>query len=224
MHIMEGFLPPIWCIFWYIVSIPFVVYGIIKIKQITDEIPDTKSLLAVSGAYMFVISSVHVPSIGGTCSHITGNGLNASLFGPFVTCVLGTIVLLFQLFLLGYGGITTLGAEIFAYGIIGPFSAWLIYKLIIKANLSSLIGIFTATVFANLFTYIIIAMELALAFPNPTFISAFIKFLLIFAVVQIPLAFVEGIITVFIWASLKKYKSKLLRKLNLFGENEVKNI
>ncbi len=33
MHIMEGFLPPIWCLFWYILSIPVIAYGIIRIKK-----------------------------------------------------------------------------------------------------------------------------------------------------------------------------------------------
>ena len=37
MHIMEGFLPWQWCLFWYIVTIPVVVYGVMQIKKITEK-------------------------------------------------------------------------------------------------------------------------------------------------------------------------------------------
>ena len=63
MHIMEGFLPWQWCLFWYLVAIPVVVYGIIQIKRITDEKPESKPILAVSGAFMFILSSLKLPSV-----------------------------------------------------------------------------------------------------------------------------------------------------------------
>ncbi len=65
MHIMEGFLPWYWCVFWYAAALPFVAYGIIRMKKITDEHPESKPLLAVSGAYIFVLSSSHIPSVTG---------------------------------------------------------------------------------------------------------------------------------------------------------------
>jgi cobalt/nickel transport system permease protein len=72
MHIMEGFLPLEWCLFWFILSIPVIVYGIYKIKKITEEIPESKSLIAVSGAFIFLLSSLKIPSVTGSCSHPTG--------------------------------------------------------------------------------------------------------------------------------------------------------
>ena len=221
MHIADGFLPPIWCIFWYVLSIPCVVYGITKIKKITEEFDEAKSLLAVSGAYMFIISFIPIPSPSGGCSHLTGNGLNGSIFGVAITSTLAAIVLIFQLFLLGHGGITTLGATIFAYGIVGPFVAWIIYNSIIKINFNSTIAIFFASFFGNLFTYITTSIQLGAAFPIPTFFDGFLKFLSLYIIVQLPLAIIEGLVSVFIWKSLKKYKFKLLNKLNLFGKNEI---
>ena len=77
---MEGFLPPMWCLIWYIVMIPIVGYGLYQIRKMVDENPDITALLAVSGAFMFVLSSLKLPSVTGSCSHPCGNGLQLSYF------------------------------------------------------------------------------------------------------------------------------------------------
>lgn len=222
MHIMEGFLPPLWCAVWYILSIPVIAYGIIKIQKVTEEVPESKALLAVSGAFMFVLSSLKIPSVTGSCSHPTGNGLGAVIFGPAVTAVLATIVLLFQATLLAHGGLTTLGANVFSMGIVGPFVAWAVYKGITKSGISSTIAIFFAAFFGDLLTYVTTAFQLSMAFPEPTFQSALTTFLGIFAITQIPLAIAEGLLTVVIWDQLTKYKPKLLEKINILkGKKEI---
>ncbi len=227
MHIMEGFLPPLWCAFWFILSIPVIAYGIYRIKKVTDEVPDSKSLLAVSGAFMFVLSSLKIPSVTGSCSHPTGNGLGAAIFGPAVAAVLATIVLLFQAILLAHGGLTTLGANVFSMGIVGPFVAWIVYKGFTKWGISTAIAIFFAAFLGDLLTYVTTAFQLSMAFPEPTFQAALSTFLGIFAITQIPLAIAEGLLTVVIWDQLTKYKPGLLKKLNVLKgskkESEVSN-
>ena len=208
MHIMEGYLPLEWCIVWYIISIPVIVYGIYQIKKTREEAPESTALLAVSGAFMFVLSSLKLPSVTGSCSHPTGNGLSAAIFGPAAAAVLATIVLLFQSLLLAHGGLTTLGANVFSMGIVGPFVAWIVYKFLVKNNISSTIAIFFAAFFGDLLTYVATSFELALAFPTPTFGASLANFLVIFAVTQIPLAIGEGILTAIIWDKLKQYKTK----------------
>ena len=52
MHIMEGYLPLTWCIVWFVISFAIVAFGIYQIKKIVDETPESKALLAVSGAFM----------------------------------------------------------------------------------------------------------------------------------------------------------------------------
>ena len=222
MHIMEGYLPLQWCIIWMVISFIVVAFGIYQIKKIVDETPESKALLAVSGAFMFVLSSLKLPSVTGSCSHPCGNGLGAALFGPAVTAVLATIVLIFQALLLAHGGLTTLGANIFSMGIIGPLVAWLIYKGLIKVNVSSTVAVFFAAFLGDLLTYVTTSFQLALAYSSPefSFVTALTSFLTIFAVTQIPLAIGEGILTVIIWDRLKEYKPKLLAKLNALAPNE----
>ena len=170
---------------------------------------------------MFVLSSISIPTFFGSSSHLTGNGLGAVIFGPAITSVLATIVLLFQALLLGHGGITTLGANVFSMGIVGPTAAWLIYKGTKKAGLSPSVAIFLAAFFADIMTYVTTGTQLALSYPIPTFSAAFIKFMAIFAYTQVPLAIVEGILTVIIWDYIIKLRPDVLERLNLISPKAV---
>ena len=106
-------------------------------------------------------------------------------------------------------------------GIVGPFVAWIVYKGLTKANISSTIAIFFAAFLGDLLTYVATSFQLAFAFPAPTFGAALTAFLTIFAVTQVPLAIGEGILTVIIWDRLKAYKPKLLDKLGALAPNEA---
>lgn len=215
LHIMEGFLPIQWAVFWFLVSIPVIIYGIRQIRKIIEKRPESKPLLAVSGAFMFVLSSLKLPSITGTSSHATGNGLSAILFGPAVTAVLASIVLVFQALLLAHGGLTTLGANIFSMGIVGPFAAWLVYRMWKKTGLALSYGVFLAAFAGDLLTYVTTAGQIALAFPVPTIQSAFFKYMAIFAYTQLPLAVAEGFITVIIIDYIVKLRPDILQKMDI---------
>ena len=69
MHIMEGFLQPKWCIAWGVITIPFIVLGLFSIKNKVGNNPRLKILLAMAGAYAFVLSALKLPSVTGSCSH-----------------------------------------------------------------------------------------------------------------------------------------------------------
>lgn len=47
MHIMEGFLPVKWAVFWLIVFIPFLVLGLIRIRKLIALDKNNKLLLAL---------------------------------------------------------------------------------------------------------------------------------------------------------------------------------
>lgn len=53
MHIAEGFLPKVHAAIYFVIAIPFVIYGIKSIKDITVNKPEKKMLLALAGAYVF---------------------------------------------------------------------------------------------------------------------------------------------------------------------------
>ena len=220
MHIMEGFLPAKWCISWGAICIPFIVVGFFSIKKKISVNPKIKMLIAMAGAFAFVLSALKIPSVTGSCSHPTGVGLGAILFGPAIMSVLGLIVLIFQALLLAHGGITTLGANTFSMAVVGPLVSYFMYKFLKKMKVSMSIAVFTSAMLGDLMTYITTSIELALAFPDQTggFMASLMKFMGIFAVTQIPLAISEGLLTVIIFNLLTKYNKKELRELKVLSE------
>lgn len=219
MHIMEGYLPATHALGWAIASAPFVVYGARRIVTLVREKPEVKLLMAASGAYVFVLSALKIPSVTGSCSHPTGTGLAASLFGPTVTTVLGTIVLLFQAILLAHGGLTTLGANVFSMAIVGPFVAYGLFKGLTGIGIGGAMAIFIAATLGDLSTYVTTSLQLALAFPDPIsgVVGAAGKFLGIFALTQVPLAISEGLLTAIVFNLLQKYSRGELNALNILN-------
>ncbi len=200
MHIMEGFLPPVHAAAWGLASLPFLVMGARSVARVTREHPRAKLLLASAGAFAFVLSALKIPSVTGSCSHPTGTGLGAILFGPAVMAVLGAIVLLFQALLLAHGGLTTLGANIFSMAIAGPWVAYGVFRLARTLGGPLALGVFLAAALGDLATYLVTSVQLALAFPDPLsgFLGAVTKFGSVFALTQIPLAIIEGLLTVLV--------------------------
>ena len=82
MHIMEGFLPIEHAVGSTLASAPFVAYGVVAINKRLRENPEQRMLLGVAAAFTFVLSALKIPSVTGSCSHPTGTGLGAILFGP----------------------------------------------------------------------------------------------------------------------------------------------
>ena len=201
MHIMEGFLPVQWSIIWTIVFIPFLLNGMKCINNIVKEEPKKKVLLALCGAFIFVLSALKIPSINGSCSHPTGMGLGAILFGPSVMVVLGTIVLLFQALLLAHGGLTTLGANAFSMAVIGPIVTFILFKYLNKKNIKISNVVFISATLGSLATYTVTALQLGIAFPDATggIIASIVKFLGIFFITQVPISIAEGILTTVIY-------------------------
>ena len=226
MHIMEGFLPGPWWQIWFAISLPVIIYGIYKLNVLIKNKRDLLPLLAVAGAYIFILSSLKLPSVTGSCSHPTGTGLAAILFGPAISAVLGLIVLLYQALFLAHGGLTTLGANVFSMGIAGPVIAFVIYKACTKAGLNFYFAVFLACSLADLATYVVTSIELALAFPAETggVLTSFKAFATIFAITQVPLAIIEGAITVLIFKYVIQVKSDVLVKLDVLSEVGLRKI
>ncbi|OEH85242.1 cobalamin biosynthesis protein CbiM [Desulfuribacillus stibiiarsenatis] len=207
MHIMEGFLPIGWAIFWWAATIPFIAVGVRTITKNLKENPELKTMLGLSGAFAFVLSALKIPSVTGSSSHPTGVGLGTILLGPTTMSVLGTIVLLFQSLLLAHGGITTLGANAFSMAVVGPMLTYGVFKLAKKLNASLTVAVFLAAMLGDLGTYLVTSVQLALAFPAEVggVTASMAKFTAIFGLTQVPIAISEGLLTVIVINLLQKY-------------------
>lgn len=222
MHIMEGYLPPVFCIAWGAICIPFLVAGVLSIRRIVEKQRKSLLILAMAGAFVFVISSLKIPSVTGSCSHMTGTGLAAILFGVPATSILGIIVLVFQAILLAHGGLTTLGANTFSMAIAGPIVSAVLYKVLRKTSISRNICVFVAAFLGDLFTYCVTSIQLALAYPSPSggIAASAVQFLGVFAPTQLPLAIVEGLLTMMIVIGLQSYAKPELRAIGFLKGDE----
>lgn len=223
MHIMEGFLPVEHAVGWSLASVPFLAWGVHSVRRRLHEQPEQRMLLGVAAAFAFVLSALKLPSVTGSCSHPTGVGLGAMLFGPVAMVPVGFVVLLFQALLLAHGGLTTLGANLFSMAVVGPFVAGGLFRLGRRVGLPLAGCVFTAACMGDLATYLTTSIQLAWAFPDPTggFVTSLAKFGGIFAVTQIPLAISEGLLTVLVVNTLARFNAEELKRLPLFSPREA---
>jgi cobalt/nickel transport system permease protein len=197
--------------------------GIYQLKKVLANDRDALPLLGVTGGFIFILSSLKLPSVTGSCSHPTGTGLSTISFGPWITSLVCAIVLLFQSLFLAHGGLSTLGANIVSMGIVGPLMGYGIYRLLRDTSVNIYITVFLVCAIADLFTYVMTSLELALAYPAETggIVSSFILFIGIFAITQLPLAIVEGIVLALVFKYIVALKPDILIRLKIFSEGQI---
>jgi cobalt/nickel transport system permease protein len=205
-------------------------YGIYKMNRQVSQKREILPLLAVAGAFIFVLSSLKLPSVTGSCTHPTGTGIAAILFGPAISAVLGTIVLLYQAIFLAHGGITTLGANVFSMGIAGPLVAYIVYKAGMKAKINFYFVVFLATAFGDWTTYAVTSAELALALPQGgiltagSFLASLKAFGALFAITQAPIAIVEGAVSALLFKYVVNVKSEILVEMKVLEDSVVRKL
>jgi len=126
MHIPDGFLSPQITIPAYAISAPLWAWGVRRHfgHSSAESLPVVGSLTAVA----FVIQTIMIPVPGGTSTHLVGVALLALLYHPLVAFVCESLVLLVQALFFGAGGITVLGINALAMGLLGPVAGWLVYR------------------------------------------------------------------------------------------------
>ncbi|WP_426344032.1 energy-coupling factor ABC transporter permease [Pseudoduganella sp. R-32] len=225
MHIMEGFLPPAHALGWAAVSAPFLAWGLRSMARGLQAHPERRMLLGVASAFAFILSALKLPSVTGSCSHPTGVGLGALLFGPAAMVPVGFVVLLFQALLLAHGGLTTLGANVFSMAIVGPFVSYGVFRSTAALGLSRAVAVFAAACIGDLATYLTTSAQLAWAFPDQIggISASFAKFAGIFALTQLPIAISEGLLTVLVVNAMARFNAHELRLLPVMAHVKEKS-
>jgi cobalt/nickel transport system permease protein len=220
---MEGFLPASWCILWWLVALPPLALGVRQLKGVLSSDRESLPLLGVTGGFVFILSSLKLPSVTGSSSHPTGTGLPAVSFGPFITTVIGAIVLFFQALFLAHGGLSTLGANIVSMGVAGPLVGYGIYRVLRDTRAGIFVTVFLACAFADIFTYLVTSLELALAYPAQVggVGSSFVVFMGIYAITQVPLAILESVVLVLVFKYIVQLRPGILIRLKVFPEEKI---
>ena len=197
MHISEGILPPSWAALWFVLSIPFLAWGLRNLRVRSKEEPHLKALVGLVGAAVFIISCMPIPvPTAGTCSHPCGTGMAAILIGPTLTVVVASVALVLQALFLAHGGLTTLGADILSMGVAGAFVGYGIFMLARRAGLSWFAAAFLAGILSDWATYAVTSFVLASALHGSTSMwTMFFLILVAFVPTQVPLGILEGFIS-----------------------------
>ncbi len=196
MHISDGVLPGSVCIVSAAAAVAIAAASLKKTD--TAEIPK----VAVMTAAFFVASLIHV-KIGPTSSHLVLNGLLGAVLGiAAFPSILAALV--FQAIMFQHGGITTLGVNALTMGIPA-----LISGLIFRYRSSTGTAVRGVRAFISGF----IAVMLSAAGVALYLLSAgkeFYSTAKLVMYMNIPIAIIEGIATVFIVSFLMKVKPDLL--------------
>lgn len=216
MHLAEGLLPAKDAIIYAFLVLPFVFIGFRQIAQNKVQNPLYFSMVGLLGATVFVISAFPIPvPIAGTCSHPAGTGLSAVILGPFPSVVVASIALLIQALFMAHGGLTTLGANTLTMGICGSFLGYMAYKTARSFSLSQFVSGFFAGFIADLATYAATAFVLALSLSDNV-LTAFVEIGVAFVPTQLPLSFLEGLITGYAVKYVYQNRPEILdRKVNM---------
>jgi len=160
--------------------------------------------VAVLSSAFFVASLVHVP-IGPTAEHLVLSGLMGLVLGWAVFPAV-LVALLVQAVLFSYGGLTTLGVNTLIMAVPGVVCHYLFGPLV-RCGRESVVfgGAFAAGVTGVLLGAVLNAGTLALAGEGYQAFAALV------AVLHLPLAGVEGLVTGSVVVLVRKVRPELLR-------------
>jgi cobalt/nickel transport system permease protein len=203
MHVPDGFLSPQITVPAYAVSAPLWAWAARRHFGSTsaESLPVIGSLTALA----FVIQTIMIPVPGGTSTHLVGVTLLALIYHPLVAFVCESLVLLVQALFFGAGGITVLGVNALAMGLLGPLAGWLAWKALRRAHEGT--AVFVAAYVSMQVATIVIAGALGLQhalseryFPMP--VTVVLPAMMLPSLTAAGLA--EGAYTVFALSLLRK--------------------
>lgn len=197
MHISEGILSAPVLVTGAALAAAGVAVGLKKMD------PNTIPRVAVLSSTFFVASLIHVP-IGPSSIHLIVNGINGLLLGwlcfPSIFIALTLQAILFQ-----FGGITVLGINTVNMALPGVICYYLFNKPVTHERKAiSLVSSFACGFLAVFFSAILLALSLIWAEESFTAAAELI------VVAHLPVMVIEGLITLFCVAFLKKVKPELL--------------
>jgi cobalt/nickel transport system permease protein len=196
MHISEGVLSGPVLISGIAVAAAGTAIGLKKLNY--DRIPRA----AILSASFFVASLIHVP-IGPSSVHLILNGIVGLILGwgafPVILVALALQAVFFQ-----FGGISTLGVNTMIMALPAVFCYYLFGSLVGKRPRIALPAAVACGVLSVFFGAVMVG--LALTFTEENFLK--VSYLVVIA--HVPVMIIEGIITAFCVAFLRKVKPDML--------------
>jgi len=202
LHIPDGIIPLSQAMGYWIIGIMVVFIYLFKVSKDEDKEQRvfTTALLVVAS---LIGSSLSIPSPLGIPIHFFIIPLVAIILGPWSGSLVAFLTLLMQYFLLGMGGITSLGANTVAIGAVLSFSTYIFYRITrdLDFKLSIFSGSFMGIIMATL-THILILLIAGVA-TLEVLVATLIPFYLFITVI-------ESLANVVVISFLAKIKPQLI--------------
>ena len=170
MHVPDGFLSPAVTLPAWAVAAPL--WAVAARRQFGARAVDALPVMGSLTALAFVVQTIRVPVPGGTSTHLVGMVLLALVHGPLAAFACEGLVLAVQALFFGAGGVTTLGVNALAMGLVGPGAAWLVFRAARRLGLrkAAFVAAWVGTQTASLAVALVLALQHALdprVFPVP---------------------------------------------------------
>ncbi|MBC8177038.1 MAG: cobalt transporter CbiM [Deltaproteobacteria bacterium] len=196
MHISEGVLSGPVLISGIVLAAAGTAIGLKKLDY--DHIPRA----AILSASFFVASLIHIP-IGPSSVHLILNGIVGITLGwgafPVILVALTLQAIFFQ-----FGGITTLGVNTMIMALPAVLCYYLFGRMVSKKASIAIPAAFVCGAFSIFFGAIMVGLALIFTEEN------FLKVSYLVVMVHLPIMIIEGIITAFCVAFLKKVQPDML--------------
>lgn len=196
MHLAEGVLPLAQAGGWSVLATGALVWSVRGESHTPQESFSVVMAGATSILFAATLMPLPVPVVGAT-SHICLTPILGLILGIRRIVWPTFFVLLLQAIFFAHGGLTSLGANTLTLGLVGPLVAASLWRCMQKMGLRSGIGLAISCSLGSLSVYLADAGLLAwalkdLSSPGTTFTGA----LLGFAPIQVPLAVLEGVVSI----------------------------
>jgi len=223
MHISEGILPFSWAALWSLLAVPFVAYGLYRLRKLSAVDLSFKPLVGLMAAVVFIISCMPIPvPTAGSCSHPCGTAISGILVGPAISILVAAVALLIQALFLAHGGLSTWGANIISMGVMGSFAGFWTFKALRSMKINLAVSGFVAGLLADWATYFTTSIELASGIKGDSaFMPLFWKILIAFIPTQLPLGILEGAMTAGMIVLLYKKRPDLLIRMKVLKAEEA---
>lgn len=126
MHIPDGLIGPVTAIVTWIIAAGVVAYAL---RRAGEELDDRRiPVVGMLAAFVFATQMVTVPVAGGTSAHLLGGAMAGIMLGPWVGTLVVSVVYLVQAVGFADGGITALGANVLAMGVVAAVGGYYLFR------------------------------------------------------------------------------------------------
>ena len=131
MHVPDGLIGPVTAIVTWVVALVVVGYALRRSQAELDDrsIP----IVGLTAAFIFAAQMVTIPVAGGTSAHLLGGAMAGIMLGPWVGTLVVTVVYTVQAIAFADGGITALGANVLAMGVLAAVGGYYLFRALTAA-------------------------------------------------------------------------------------------